>query len=399
MQRPSRAARTISSGAGGVRVLDEVGFAGNASEDMIDEVLTASALDEIRQLKHPPLAVRQTLEVIHLVLNAHRHRHGIPQEGVKWESVLRTITAEGLIQRLQTFDIAELQQTPCLTRDLRDRYFQPAKPVAVTGVGNVLLGPQPLSPERVRHASKSACTLFSWAARAVEAATPLVPTVASTIATAPENAVDEPVLTAASPSPPEQEQEFEDEDPITIGIWATCPGGHGLDISASVSSFTCAICSTSISSGWDTASCRQCGFFVCVDCRRGSWLAARVSSMPAETCQEQVIRRADIIGFRWLRSGDAFPEPLSLQSTLEQGSAACWGRSGAAILGEVCVTVWPEPTRPEFAGCSGSVATRIQGSVPRFARTGNRGSVFNLVDQRALSAAVLMCFSGFPGAR
>ena len=73
-----------------------------------EDVLTQTALDEIRQLKNPPLAVRRTLEagsspvwsipwngvvphkVMHIVLNAQRHSKGLPVQGIKWESVLRT---------------------------------------------------------------------------------------------------------------------------------------------------------------------------------------------------------------------------------------------------------------------------------------------------------------------
>ena len=73
-----------------------------------DDLLTQTALDEIRQLKNPPLAVRRTLEagcsrisfipsngvvpekVMHIVLNAQRHSKGLPVQGIKWESVLRT---------------------------------------------------------------------------------------------------------------------------------------------------------------------------------------------------------------------------------------------------------------------------------------------------------------------
>jgi len=73
--------------------------------------------------------------------------------------VLRTMMAEDLAERLQHFDIVELRQSPLLVNDLQEHYFSPQDKL------------EALSPDRVRRASATACTLFSWSARIIEAAT------------------------------------------------------------------------------------------------------------------------------------------------------------------------------------------------------------------------------------
>lgn len=407
MARMPRAERTVSAGDGSVRVLGEISQL-EQSQEILDDSLTAKAIDEIRQLKHPPVVVRRMLEVIHLVLHARKYRRGIPRDGIKWESVLRTITSEGLAYRLRAFDIAELRQTPQLARDLRDHYFQPYEASQV--------GPQPLSPERVRRASTSVCTLFAWAARTVEAAIPVIdqasPSAAELISTASETvaaAVAEAVSVNSSAVGCESvEDHVSDDDetlPITVGVWATCPGGHGLEVGVGAmgESVVCVICSNLINRGGDSASCRLCRFFVCTDCRRGSWLSAHLLRVFANSTDGDDLqaadssndRRAEIIGFRWLRQGDEFPEPLASQTILEEGAAASWGRYGAAMLGDICLVF-----QPQLNGCSEGMVAKIGPAASQRRRSpSKRTSAFGLTDQRALNAAVLAGFCGFPGAR
>ncbi|CAE8598707.1 unnamed protein product, partial [Polarella glacialis] len=76
----------VCTNAGSVSVFGKI----SGADSQEGGALTAAALDEIRQLKHPPVAVRRTLEALHLLLHADRHRSGLPQGGVKWESVMRT---------------------------------------------------------------------------------------------------------------------------------------------------------------------------------------------------------------------------------------------------------------------------------------------------------------------
>ncbi|CAE8673093.1 unnamed protein product, partial [Polarella glacialis] len=76
----------VCTNAGSVSVFGKI----SGADSQEGGALTAAALDEIRQLKHPPVAVRRTLEALHLLLHADRHRSGLPRGGVKWESVMRT---------------------------------------------------------------------------------------------------------------------------------------------------------------------------------------------------------------------------------------------------------------------------------------------------------------------
>mmetsp|Transcript_1245 Transcript_1245/g.2153 ORF Transcript_1245/g.2153 Transcript_1245/m.2153 type:complete len:394 (-) Transcript_1245:31-1212(-) len=393
MTRASRIERRLNSDSrDAVCVLGEIGHLDNAAND----ILTAAALDEIRQLKHPPLAVQRTLEVMHLVLHARRHRHGIPRGGVKWESVLRTMMAEDLAERLQHFDIVELRQSPLLVNDLHEHYFNPREQF------------EALSPDRVRRASSTACTLFSWSARMVEAASVESPTMY--VGCPPS---DSNILAAENESSPRNVSEshlpntsqdvgvevdasddaigddFEDTGvpPITLGIWGTCPGGHGLDFCCRAMSFTCQICDNSFDKDSDSAFCRECRFFVCKICRTGGWLSVSLSG-----CDD--MRESKVVGFRWLKHGEDAPSPLSVKAAvLQGGQMACWGQCGQAMLGQINVDF-----RPSFEKCTGGVVASITGMASRF--SSNRASgVFSLTDERARNAAVLALFAGFPGVR
>eukprot|EP00931_Biecheleriopsis_adriatica_P050578 TRINITY_DN29293_c0_g1_i1.p1 TRINITY_DN29293_c0_g1~~TRINITY_DN29293_c0_g1_i1.p1 ORF type:complete len:414 (-),score=101.15 TRINITY_DN29293_c0_g1_i1:57-1298(-) len=405
---PARFRRSLSLDDSSVRVFAEVGKAGES-----DDVLTAAALDEIRQLKNPPLAVRRTLEVMHLVLHSHRHCRGVPRDGVKWENVLRTLASDDLAQRLQNFDVSQLRQYPNLARELHDLYFSPEAASRLASrspskhrsftrsLTAAELADRVLSPERVRRASTAAATLFSWAARTVEDAVP---------PPAPAAAVEE--LIAASDGEPALEASgfedeeafgFEDEEAqeqdtnpegsatLTVGVWATCPQGHGLCVGIAGSPI-CAICNMSIVRGGDSASCRRCGFFVCMTCRKGGWLTVTAQSSSPVTC--------DIVGVRFLRDGEDLPEPLSLQTASEQGASACWGKGGAALDGEVRLrlhNLLAEPGTAAAAVLECGVED-LPHPKPCVKASQTRGSVFGLMDTRASNAAVHVAVCGWPGA-
>lgn len=407
------------------RVLNEV-----SEHDMSSDVLTAAALDEIRQLKNPPMPVRRVLEVVHLVLHAQRHYRGIPRDGVKWESVLRTLSADDLVQKLETFDITQLRRSPALARDIHDMYFDPSVE-APDGKREAL------SPARVRRASATAATLFSWAARTVELATADPPgqatsAVAEAVARVTKAVESEVQPLDSSPQAAETgsrsdiqhaaaEVESEEEDAevyplLSAGIWASCPRGHGLEVGTllGLKPPPCGICgSATTSDGLCSAEglcCRECRFCVCHSCRNGGWLSASLLAFTAPDTaplQQELL----IVGFRWLRSGEELPQPLSASAAVQDGVSACWGRSGAAarwgrtgkeLEGEVHVSL--QPTAP---GCHGAGRTAmVHGAAARHGvYAGNhssaqekRGSIFNIKDQRALSAAVLVAVCGFPGA-
>eukprot|EP00434_Breviolum_minutum_P003980 symbB.v1.2.003500.t1/scaffold197.1/size274157/7 len=187
---PKRLQRSQSHDPSAVRVFEEVG----ADQESQNEVLTQEALDEIRQLKHPPLAVRRTLEVMHIVLHAERHSSGLPMQGIKWEAEfpifeadLPTLASDNLAHRLETFDISRLRRFPNLARDLHDFYFEEGfclstqKSRCSSKLCNsrsrfirraITSEELKLSPQRVRFASKAAALLFAWAAKAVVEALP-----------------------------------------------------------------------------------------------------------------------------------------------------------------------------------------------------------------------------------
>ncbi|CAE8686137.1 unnamed protein product, partial [Polarella glacialis] len=177
--------------------------------------LTAAALDEIRQLKHPPVAVRRTLEALHLLLHADRHRSGLPRGGVKWESVMRTVCRDDLALRMQNFDISQLQRSPSLARDLRQSYF-----------GEADCCEEALSLERVRYASKTAAALFSWAARTIEEATAEAPGQGEQSEEHTPGLADLLEVTAKEFFPDVVLDASEDGELLSVGVWATCPGGH-----------------------------------------------------------------------------------------------------------------------------------------------------------------------------
>jgi hypothetical protein len=313
--------------------------------------------------------------------------------------------AEDLAERLQRFDMTELRQAPLLVNDLTEHYFNPHEKL------------EALSPDRVRRASSAACTLFNWSARMVEAAAVVSPAVSPTncsesdssalaldeatdFTSSPTNAsevhlasVDE----AAASEDASEEEELEETGfspglpPVTIGIWATCPGGHGLESVVRGMSLKCKICNKTFDKGADSASCRECDFFVCRTCRTGAWLSV---SLPCAS-EERALK---VVGFRWLRRGEDAPSPLSVASMLQQGSPmACWGQSGV-VLQEAALGKIDMELRPSLEGCTGGVVASITGVASRF--SSNRASgVFSLTDERARNAAVLALFAGFPGVR
>mmetsp|Transcript_24074 Transcript_24074/g.56679 ORF Transcript_24074/g.56679 Transcript_24074/m.56679 type:complete len:348 (+) Transcript_24074:42-1085(+) len=323
---PKRFQRSQSVDASGVRVFTEVSQEG---EDC-DDLLTQTALDEIRQLKNPPLAVRRTLEVMHIVLNAQRHSKGLPVQGIKWESVLRTLAADDLAQQLETYDINQLRRFPDLARDLHDFYFEEGlcfnrhksrcsrklQTSKSSFLHRAVTSEElKLSPHRVRYASRAAATLFAWAAKAViEALPPPTPPMPPT----PEPVQEEAEVEVL----PELLLPGEAESPVqtlTAGVWATCAQGHGLCVGISGTP-VCAVCGNTILRGGDSASCRLCGFFVCVGCRKGTWLDISASSTSASSSLQ-----IEVVAMRFLRDGEEPPAALA-QVAQVPGAAATWSQ-------------------------------------------------------------------------
>lgn len=389
---PKRFQRSQSADASGVRVFTEVAQEGEECED----VLTQTALDEIRQLKNPPLAVRRTLEVMHIVLNAQRHSKGLPVQGIKWESVLRTLAADDLAEQLETYDINQLRRFPHLARDLHDFYFeeglcynrhksrcsrkmQTSKSSFLRRA--VTSEELKLSPGRVRYASRAAATLFAWAAKAViEALPPPTP---------PMPPTPEPVLEDEVEVLPELLLPGEAESPVqtlTAGVWATCAQGHGLCVGISGTP-VCAVCGNTILRGGDSASCRLCGFFVCVGCRKGNWLNISASSTSASSSLQ-----IEVVAMRFLRDGEEPPAALA-QVAQVPGAAATWSQQK---LEEVQLSIRNDLVKE--AGVKASISFDVQ-ATPKVSPVPSRSGsgVFGLMDMKALNANILILLCGLPG--
>jgi len=401
-----------------VRVFGEV-----AQVQAIDEVLTAAAVDEIRRLAHPPTPVRRTLEVVHLLLHAPRYCRGVPREGVRWERVQRTVCAEDFMQRLHDFDIDCLKQTPHLARDLHALYFKAADdaelPESTKPQRFASKGGEALSPDRVRRASTTVATLFSWAARNVRAAAP-EPLVEAE--EEPEPAPRAPAAESPEPAPaPEppaeavQQAEAEAEAPprsvqrLTVGVWLACARGHGLEVGCVGPTPTCDVCGATITRGGDSAACRECHFFVCVECRKGGWLALSLAEAadgggdagPAAAPPPAV--EFDVVGFRWLRRGEELPAPLSLPEALERGAVARWGRDGQVLEGCVRLELRANLQARGTGDAEGRAPLACEVDTTRGQGRGTSGGaarssgVFGLTDARGLGAAVLLGLCGVPG--
>lgn len=409
------------SGSEGVKVFSEVG----QNEDDISEALTMASLDEIRRLTNPPMPVRRTLEVVHLVLHAQQYWRGVPPDGVKWERVQRTVSSEDFVQRLQGFSIEALRQFPNLARDLHEVYFSPdagsgqrrlssRRSYSVARISSKGRVYEALSPQRVRHASNAAAALFSWAAKTVTAALPDPdePRRPRRSMSVPERLVsprlpDSPVGVLAElpeSDADKEETRTQNQKRLTVGVWMTCPVGHGLEVGCVGPSPICAICKLAIIRGGDSAACRQCGFFVCVECRKGGWLSVNVAAGNGQEAPMGLVD-FDVVGFRCLRAGEALPEPLCLESSLTHGAMGCWGKDGPPDSPELDGGLQLE-LRADFpqalcASRASSAASLLCGvEYKRFRRGASNtraSAVFGLTDVRGLGANVLLALCGCPG--
>lgn len=390
-------------------------------------VLTAAALDEIRQLKHPPAVVRRTLEVVHILLNAHQHRNGLPRQGVEWPRVLRTLVSEGLERRLQAFDIDELRRSPGLAHDLRANYFDEPpsdgggadRRVATRRARRPSLseGHEALNPQRVRRASAAAAELFAWAARSVtDAALDCGAEGGQKDASEGEG---EGVGEAEHASLPVQVQQDEEADvtttveeeelDISVGFFATCPGGHGVEVGVAGLPPMCGVCEQAVVKSALAASCRECRFIICEACRSGAFLAAPLlhAGGSAESGPPRV-KRLRIAGFRYLRRGEDPPPPSAVEDCLQASScfAAWWGRNqdraSRGILEEgIRVELRPSHLLGGAArGGLGAIAAVVE--APMLVRKQRRqnavepGRVFDLCDARSLGATFVVLIAGRP---
>lgn len=151
------------------------------------EELTYKDIEEIRQLKNPPVMVRRTLEVVYLLLNVAR-TDGRPQPP-DWARVQRLLSDTSLTTRMLTFDARLLQENHKLVTYVAAEYFGSAatpltarderrrRTVAALRKGcstlelarrvSALDTQEPLTYKRVFRASRATAALFRWSALAV----------------------------------------------------------------------------------------------------------------------------------------------------------------------------------------------------------------------------------------
>lgn len=145
--------------------------------------LTNKDMEEIRQLKNPPVVVRRTLEAVYLLMNAAR-APARPQPP-DWARVQRMLSDANFLSKMLNYDSAILQSSPVLTGYVASEYFGGSSGAEVgrrnstgslrpelrrsrtTGFnrrGSVLDEAEPLTFSRVFRASKAAAALFRWSA-------------------------------------------------------------------------------------------------------------------------------------------------------------------------------------------------------------------------------------------
>eukprot|EP00929_Paragymnodinium_shiwhaense_P011661 TRINITY_DN11774_c0_g1_i2.p1 TRINITY_DN11774_c0_g1~~TRINITY_DN11774_c0_g1_i2.p1 ORF type:complete len:441 (+),score=82.59 TRINITY_DN11774_c0_g1_i2:75-1325(+) len=411
-----RVARSLTVEADGVNVFGEVAADTADGEDLEDlEALTAGALDEIRQLKNPAIPIRRTLEVVHILLNARRYQYGVPKRGIPWERVLRTLASEDLAGKMQAFNVESLRQLPRLVKSLQEVYFTPP-PAEEDGRLFSKSSSQPLSRDRVRRASLSTVTIFGWAVRAVAQALPEPEPLDAEVID--KTNLDFISVTLEEPPSYCAPQEALPPFKLSLGVWATCPGGHGMDTVPSGKVPACNLCGVVFSGkGSFVFGCRDCAFAVCECCRdpARNWLQLRVPVLPGTTKKAPVF---DIVGaaldalpqplalevvhFRWLRTGEMAPAPLDVNVTAPGSFSACWGQGGPAVYGEVPLVAFKGT-----ASDSPSPAAAARAIVRKAAAAGQSGppgqppgatsSLFNLIDARGASAAIRVLLRGCPG--
>jgi len=113
--------------------------------------ISVKELQEIRTLKSPPKAARQTLEVVWLLLEANKPnswRRGKSTKPPLWPQV-QMMLERSFIERLLKFDVAVLVEVPHLSEFIVSQYFKSNEH-------------KPLTFSRVKRANTCAAALFRW---------------------------------------------------------------------------------------------------------------------------------------------------------------------------------------------------------------------------------------------
>ena len=106
-------------------------------------------------MKHPPREVARVMELVHLLLQGEDRF-----VKVDWQEVLRTVVRLDFLKRARSIDLPSLLQKSRLVDGLCRSYFG---------------GPEPLTPDRVRFASRAVVAFFGWSVAVLAGVLPALP--------------------------------------------------------------------------------------------------------------------------------------------------------------------------------------------------------------------------------
>ncbi|CAJ1338341.1 unnamed protein product, partial [Effrenium voratum] len=116
--------------------------------------ITNKEIEEVKQLKHPPREVARVMEVVHLLLTQTLPSH------LDWADVIRTVVRFDFLKRARNIDLDALLQQPRVIDHVCRKYFA---------------GGDPLTPDRVRWASKAVVAFFGWTVAIIAGILPAFP--------------------------------------------------------------------------------------------------------------------------------------------------------------------------------------------------------------------------------
>mmetsp|Transcript_83404 Transcript_83404/g.223152 ORF Transcript_83404/g.223152 Transcript_83404/m.223152 type:complete len:615 (+) Transcript_83404:129-1973(+) len=112
---------------------------------------------EIRQLKHPPAAVRRVLEATWFALKCDKFdANKAPPDNVKWAAVSKMLASEGFLKAVAAFDVAVFEKAPHIASLLRKRYFRCS---GEANVARVLAEPAAVMSRYKKHRKMSAVSV------------------------------------------------------------------------------------------------------------------------------------------------------------------------------------------------------------------------------------------------
>mmetsp|Transcript_87686 Transcript_87686/g.246339 ORF Transcript_87686/g.246339 Transcript_87686/m.246339 type:complete len:517 (+) Transcript_87686:88-1638(+) len=164
--------------------------------------LTSKELEEVRKLHNPPKVVRRTLEATFLLMNAAKIAH--PPAAPDWPRVQRMLSDTNFLTRMKSYDATALRSAPALAAYIAAEYFgvgtRSATPPTLSRrhstanlgaaspkggssftdpfrrsatlrrSGQLTVYDEPLTFQRVHHASHATAALFKWCTAMVEEA-------------------------------------------------------------------------------------------------------------------------------------------------------------------------------------------------------------------------------------